>query len=86
VLIKVAADERTRSELMNIVTIFRGKIIDVGRQSYIIEITGGEDKIAAILQLVQPFGISEIVRTGRVAMFRGTRTLAADGDAKENVA
>ena len=86
VLIKVAADERTRSELMNIVTIFRGKIIDVGRQSYIIEITGGEDKIAAILQLVQPFGIAEIVRTGRVAMFRGTRTLAADGDAKENVA
>ena len=87
VLIKVTADERTRAELMNIVSIFRGKIIDVGRQSYIIEITGGEDKIGAILQLLQPFGIAEIVRTGRVAMFRGTRTLAADatGD-KENVA
>jgi acetolactate synthase-1/3 small subunit len=86
VLVKVAADERTRGELMNIVSIFRGKVIDVGRQSYIVEITGGEDKIGAILQLLQPFGIAEIVRTGRVAMFRGTRTLAAGTEGKENVA
>jgi acetolactate synthase-1/3 small subunit len=86
VLVKVTADERTRGELMSLVSIFRGKVIDVGRESYIIEITGGEDKISAILQLLQPFGITEIVRTGRVAMFRGTRTLAAGTDGKENVA
>jgi len=77
ILIKVTADERTRGELMNIVSIFRGKVIDVGTQSYIVEVTGSEDKINAILQLLKPFGIAEIVRTGRVAMFRGTRTLAA---------
>ena len=87
VLIKVTADERTRGELMNIISIFRGKVIDVGPQSYIIEITGGQEKIDAILQLLKPLGIVEIVRTGRVAMFRGTRTLAADGrDEKEKVA
>jgi len=77
ILIKVTADERTRGELMNIVSIFRGKVIDVGAQSYIVEVTGSEDKINAILQLLKPFGIGEIVRTGRVAMFRGTGTLAA---------
>lgn len=87
VLIKVTADERTRSELMNIVGIFRGKIIDVGSQSHIVEVTGQEDKIAAILELLKPLGITEIVRTGRVAMLRGTRTLTAlAADEKERVA
>jgi acetolactate synthase-1/3 small subunit len=87
VLIKVNADERTRGELMNIISIFRGKVIDVGPQSYIIEITGSQEKIDAILQLLNPLGIVEIVRTGRVAMFRGTRTLATGGtDEKEKVA
>ena len=87
VLIKVTADEHTRGELMNIVSIFRGKVIDVSPQSYIVEITGNQEKIDAILQLLRPLGIVEIVRTGRVAMFRGTRTLAADGtDEKEKVA
>lgn len=87
VLIKVTADERTRGELMNIISIFRGKVIDVSPQSYIIEITGNQEKIDAILQLLRPLGIVEIVRTGRVAMFRGTRTLAGGGaDEKEKVA
>jgi acetolactate synthase-1/3 small subunit len=87
VLIKVTADERTRGELMNIVSIFRGKVIDVSPQSYIVEITGNQEKIDAILQLLRPLGIVEIVRTGRVAMFRGTRTLAAGAaDEKEKVA
>ncbi len=87
VLIKVTADERTRGELMNIVDIFRGKVIDVSPQTYIVEITGNHEKIDAILQLLRPLGIVEIVRTGRVAMFRGARTLAGGGtDEKENVA
>jgi acetolactate synthase-1/3 small subunit len=87
VLIKVTADARTRGELMNIVSIFRGKVIDVSPHSYIVEITGNQEKIDAILQLLTPLGIVEIVRTGRVAMFRGTRTLAGGGtDEKENVA
>ncbi len=86
VLIKVTADERTRAELMNIVSIFRGKVIDVSPQTYIVEITGGQDKIDAILQLLRPIGIVEIVRTGRVAMFRGAGTLAGGAAEKEKVA
>lgn len=78
VLIKVAADERTRGEVMNVVEIFRGKIIDVSRKSFIIEVTGSEDKISALLELLKPIGIKEIVRTGTVAMFRGTRLLSVD--------
>ena len=83
VLIKVDADERTRGEVMNIVDIFRGKIIDVSHHSYVIEVTGTEDKINALIELLKPIGIKEIVRTGKVAMFRGTRVLAADGKEKE---
>ena len=76
-LIKVAADEKSRAEIVNIVDIFRGKIIDVGPQSYIVEVTGGEEKIRAILELLRPLGIKEIVRTGTVAMHRGMRMLSA---------
>jgi acetolactate synthase-1/3 small subunit len=75
VLIKVSADERTRGELANIVDIFRAKIIDVSRESYIVEITGAEDKVSALIELLKPLGILEIVRTGKVAMYRGTRVL-----------
>jgi acetolactate synthase-1/3 small subunit len=74
-LLKVTADEKTRAEVMNIVDIFRGKVIDVGPQSYIIEVTGDEEKIQAILELLRPLGIKEIVRTGKVAMHRGMRLL-----------
>jgi acetolactate synthase-1/3 small subunit len=79
VLVKVTADERTRGELMNTVDIFRGKVIDVGPRSYVVEVTGNEEKVDAFLELLKPLGIMEIVRTGRVAMFRGGRTLAAEG-------
>ncbi len=86
VLIKVAADERSRGEIVSIVDIFRGKIIDVSRRSYVIEVTGAEDKIDALIELLKPIGIKEIVRTGRVAMFRGTRLLTVDGKDKERAA
>jgi acetolactate synthase-1/3 small subunit len=85
VLIKVAADERTRGELLSIVDIFRAKIIDVSRRSYIIELTGADEKVNALIELLQPIGIKEIVRTGKVAMFRGTRLLAVEGKDKERV-
>jgi acetolactate synthase I/III small subunit len=86
VLLKVAADERSRGEVINIVDIFRGKIIDVSRRSYVIEVTGTEDKINALIELLKPIGIKEIVRTGKVAMFRGTRLLTMDGKDKEQAA
>jgi acetolactate synthase-1/3 small subunit len=86
VLIKVGVDERSRGEIVKIVDIFRGKIIDVSRRSYVIEVTGTEDKIDALIELLKPIGIKEIVRTGKVAMFRGTRLLTVDGKDKERAA
>ena len=86
VLIKVKADERTRGELANIVDIFRAKIIDVSRASYIVEITGAEDKVNPLIELLKPLGILEIVRTGKVAMYRGTRVLTVDEKDKERAA
>lgn len=74
-LIKVRADETTRAEVMNIVDIFRGKVIDVGPKSFIVEVTGDEEKIAAFIDLLRPLGILEIVRTGKVAMHRGARLM-----------
>ena len=58
---------------------FRAKIIDVSRRSYVIEITGAEEKVNALIELLKPIGIKEIVRTGKVAMFRGTRLLTVNG-------
>ncbi len=84
-LIKVTADEKTRAEMMNIIDIFRGKVIDVGPRSYIVEVTGSEEKIEAILDLLRPLGIKEIVRTGKVAMHRGMRLLEVP-QGKERVA
>ena len=86
VLIKVTAEDRTRAEVINIVDLFRGRIIDVSRKSYVVEVTGTEDKIHALIELLQPLGILEIVRTGKVAMFRGARTLTVDGKGKERAA
>ena len=86
VLIKVAVDDKTRAEVTTIVDIFRAKIIDVSRRSFIIEITGSEDKIAALIELLKPIGIKEIVRTGKVAMFRGSRLLTVNGKDKERAA
>jgi acetolactate synthase-1/3 small subunit len=84
-LIKVTADEKTRSEVMHIVDIFRCKVIDVSPQSYLIEVTGDEDKISALLELLQPLGIKEIARTGKVAMHRGMQSLSVR-EGKEKVA
>lgn len=72
-LIKVAADKNTRLEIMQIVDIFRAKIVDVGSNSLIIEMTGNEEKIKAFVEIIKPFGIKEMVRTGIVAMGRGNK-------------
>ena len=73
VLVKVSATSETREEVLRVVDIFRGKVIDVGSKTYTIEITGDEKKINAILTLLKPLGIKELVRTGRVAMVRGSK-------------
>ncbi len=73
VLIKVATDAGTRSEIMQIANIFRAKIIDVGAETLIIEVTGDESKVKAIEDMLVRFGIKELVRTGIVAMNRGIK-------------
>lgn len=78
VLIKVKVTPETRGEVANIIDIFRGKIIDVATTSYVVEVTGTEDKIGALIELLRPIGILEIARTGRVAMYRGRRVLTVD--------
>ena len=70
-LIKVAASQATRSEVMQLVHVFRARVVDVAPESLIVEITGTEDKIDGLLDVLRPYGVMEMVRTGRVAMTRG---------------
>lgn len=71
VMIKVKADVNVRAEIVQIVDIFRARIVDIGKTSLIIEVTGDSGKIDAIVESLKPFGIIELVRTGIVAMVRG---------------
>lgn len=75
ILVKVKADAASRSEIMQIVEIFRGKIVDVSRTTLIIEATGDRAKLEGMLELFRPFGIVELVRTGRIAMGRDKKGL-----------
>jgi len=70
-LIKVKATPENRSEIAALAAIFRAKIVDVAPESVVVEITGTEDKIESLLELLRPSGILEMVRTGQVAMMRG---------------
>ncbi len=72
-LIKVTGTPESRAEILSIVDIFRAKVVDVSPRSYTIETTGDEEKIAAITELLRPFGIKEIVRTGKIAMARSLK-------------
>lgn len=76
-VIKVSVDRENRSEIMQIVNIFRARIIDVSQRSMIIEVTGDEEKVEAIIQLLRQFGIKELARTGKVSMIRGARVIKA---------
>ena len=76
-LIKVATTKENRSAIIEIVDVFRAKIVDVAPDSLVVEATGMEDKIDALVGMLQPFGLKELVRTGRVAMTRGATTTVA---------
>ncbi len=84
-MVKVAATPKERSAVIEIVDIFRAKIVDVSPESLIIEVAGTEDKVDAILEMLRPHGIKELVRTGRIAMTRGAATpLSVDGGTAEH--
>ena len=71
-LIKVKVSPEERSEVANLAAIFRANIVDVAPESVVVEITGTEDKIESLIELLRPLGIEELVRTGQVAMMRGS--------------
>ena len=70
-LIKVKASAATRGEIIQVVDIFRANIVDVSSDSVMVEVTGNEDKVNSLLELLRGFGIREIARTGRIAVTRG---------------
>jgi acetolactate synthase-1/3 small subunit len=75
-LIRVNAELSARSEILRIGDIFRAKVVDVTPTTYTLEVTGEEGKLDAIVELLRPFGIQELVRTGKVAIARGPKTRA----------
>lgn len=78
-LIKVKASLEDRREITQLCDVFRARIIDVSQESMIVELTGNDEKIENFTELLRPFGIMEMVRTGVVAMGRGDHTLRDDG-------
>ena len=75
VLIKLKADPSTRSQIIEIVQLFRGKTVDVQNESLTIEATGSPDKLEALLEMLRPYGIRELVQSGLVALGRGSKSL-----------
>jgi acetolactate synthase-1/3 small subunit len=76
-MIKVNANAESRSHILQLAHVFRARVVDVAPESIIVEITGTEDKIDGLLEVLRPYGVLEMVRTGRVAMSRGAKAAAA---------
>ena len=72
-LIRVKAENTTRAEVLRVIDIFRGKVVDVSPKAYAVEVTGSATKIQAIIDILRPIGIKEIVRTGTIAMARAPK-------------
>jgi acetolactate synthase I/III small subunit len=75
VLVKVRADNETRSQIVEIVQLFRAKTVDVSPEAVTIEATGSSDKLSAMLKMLEPYGIREMVQSGMVALGRGPRSM-----------
>jgi len=80
VLIKVTADKSNRGEIMQLVDVFRARIVDVAAKSLIIEVTGDAGKITALIDTLKQFGVKEIVRTGTLALGRGSKVIQSGKD------
>jgi acetolactate synthase-1/3 small subunit len=75
-LVKVRADRETRSQVLESVQLFRAKVVDVATDTVVIEATGNTDKLDALLRVLEPFGVKELVQSGMVAVSRGSRSMA----------
>jgi acetolactate synthase-1/3 small subunit len=73
VLLRIKAEANTRAEVLRVIDIFRGKVVDVSPKSYAVEITGSASKIQAVIDILRPIGIKEIVRTGVITMTRASK-------------
>jgi len=79
-LIKIHAPEtRARADIMHYVEVFRGRVVDVSPETLIVEITGGPNKVDAFIDLMKPFGIKELARTGITALSRGSKSVEIEG-------
>lgn len=76
VLVKVRADSATRSQIIEVAELFRARVVDVSPESVVLEATGTPDKLAAILRMLDEYGIREIVQSGMVALGRGPKAIA----------
>jgi acetolactate synthase I/III small subunit len=74
-LVKVSADASTRSQIIEIADVFRAKVVDVDHDSIVIEAAGNPGKLEAMVELLEPYGIREMVRSGTIALARGTRSI-----------
>ncbi len=79
-LVKIATPAGKRSEVVELVNMFRGKIVDVGPSTLMVEMSGEEEKIDAFIELVRPYGVRELARSGVIAMPRGNSTVSAPED------
>lgn len=79
VMVKVAAEPGQRVEIINIAGIFRARVVDLGRKTLTFECTGTEGKITALEESLRPYGIKELVRTGKIAMLRGSKAVSVAG-------
>ncbi len=73
ILVKVNVPPGKRGDILEVVNIFRGKVVDVGQKDIIVELAGTEDKVEAMMKLLRPYGIKETARTGQIAMIRGAK-------------
>ena len=80
-MIKVAVSATNRTEIIQLVDVFRARIVDVTNDSLIVEITGDEEKIDGFVDVLRPYGIAEMVRTGIVSMLRGSTAIVSNGAA-----
>jgi acetolactate synthase-1/3 small subunit len=78
-LVKVRTDSTTRSHVLETVSLFRAKVVDVAQDAVVIEATGTRDKLAALVRVLEPFGIKELVQSGAVALGRGPRSITGSG-------
>jgi len=78
-LVKVRADATVRTQVLETVQLFRAKVVDVSPEALTVEATGTEDKLEALLRMLEPYGVREMVQSGRVAIGRGPRSITATG-------